>query len=114
MGPANARRNQRIANLKAQGLGQREIARGMGLSPNVVAGVLHRLGLTDSTSRYAIHTLRSDIDPAFKLAVMDAARSLGNAAEAARQWGVSPWALCDWLRQARARSAPTPNVGEGA
>ena len=47
---STAARNDEIVRLRKEGVGPREIARQMGLSPNVVAGVLHRSGQTDRWS----------------------------------------------------------------
>lgn len=41
----HAARNARIIEARRTGLGPREIARQLDLSPNIVAGVLHRAGL---------------------------------------------------------------------
>lgn len=43
-------RNAQIIAKRKAGVGPREIARQMGLGPNIVAGVLHRAGLNSAPS----------------------------------------------------------------
>jgi hypothetical protein len=54
----NAERNAEIIRRRKAGVGPRQIARDMGLTGSVVAGVLGRAGLTDSASRYSHKTKR--------------------------------------------------------
>lgn len=94
---SNAARNAAIVALRGEGVGPREIARRLGLSPGVVSGVLHRAGIViapqSDGSAYPESTRRSALALAGRIGVERA------AAEA----GVAERTLWDW----RAQSQPT-------
>lgn len=87
-------RNARIIALRKAGVGPRQIARELGVTPQVVAGVLHRNGLTkEETGRGYGATAE------FKALVCADAEQTSQGA-AARKWGVDQSMISRWLRAA--------------
>lgn len=86
----NLARNERIKELRSDGVGPREIARRLNLSPHVVAGVLRRAGMCVE-KRGRGH----GAPPEFRaLVIADADRE--TQARAAAKWGVHPATVSRW------------------
>lgn len=93
MDTQNIARNEEIVRLRQAGNGPRSIARQMNLSPCVVAGVLHRAGLTvERTGRGHGAT------PEFRELVVAHARKTTQQA-AADAYGVSQPTVSEWSRR---------------
>jgi transposase len=93
----NAERNKAICDLRRAGVGPREIARRLGLSPNVVAGALHRAGLaTEPRGR------GYGADRTYRLSV--GRRALATSVrKAASEFGHSTSTVLLWANEARAK-----------
>lgn len=95
-------RNEQIIALRRDGVAPREIARRLKLSPNIVAGVLHRAGATNSASvqnrRQGIRN--SATTPEFRAAVVAAAEHTPNYI-VARNWGLHPTTVGAWINGKR-------------
>lgn len=91
-------RNRQITAMRKSGIGPREIARRLSLSPSLVAGILYRASLTAPSSSHRRHA------PAFRESVLESVPSLG-ARGAAREWGIAWSTMCRWRRDASARRA---------
>jgi transposase-like protein len=83
-------RNERIIAMRREGIGPREIARQLGLSPNVVAGVINRAGLATNRGQ-ARNSL--GYSRAFWSVLLASTNSYPSAAAAARAWSVHPQSL---------------------
>lgn len=92
---ANIDRNRRIMAMRVRGIGPREIARRLEVSPCVVAGVLHRCGLTKEP-RGRGHGATE----AFKAAVLADLASGKSWDAVAASWGVSVASLSNWRQAA--------------
>lgn len=84
-------RNAKIIALRQEGVGPREIARRLGISPNVVAGVLHRAGL--SHAQRALYAYPEE----FRARAVAYAAHLTQEAAAA-EFGVSQSVVSQWAR----------------
>jgi len=89
----NEARNAEIIRRRRAGVGPREIARQMGLSPNVVAGVVHRAGLCSEPLGRG-----NGAADEFRSIVLRSAEGLG-VYVAARIWDVHPSSIYNWRRQ---------------
>lgn len=95
--PDNSKRNAEIVDLRRRDWMPAEIARHLGVSKNIVIGVLFRAGMTDARSPLS-NGRGLDYEAAFKRQVIDSARQAQTLADAARAWGV-PWnTLKGWMR----------------
>ena len=94
-------RNAKIIALRNEGVGPREIARRLGVTANVVAGVLHRAGLTDGGSCFAARRRGKGYTAAFREAVLAAAHH-GTLAQAAVAWRVHPVTVWRWRKSQEA------------
>jgi hypothetical protein len=92
---ANPHKDEIIRRRKA---GERptDIATALGVSRNVVLGILHRAKLTDSTSPKAFFVPRRRTEAAFREAVARAAGALSAVAE---EWGVHETTVRIWRQE---------------
>ena len=94
----NPERNAEIVALRKRKWSPAEIARHLGVSRNVVIGVCHRAGLTDSNSPKA-KGRGADYSAEFKAQVLAlAART--SMKSAAIAWGVPPTTVQSWRGRA--------------
>lgn len=89
----NTARNAEIIQLRRQGVGPREIARRLKLSPCAVAGVLHRAGMTEKPS-----SPRGKYTNEFKRDAVDYLLAHTWSAAAAK-YGVGQGHLGQWFRR---------------
>jgi hypothetical protein len=97
----NKERNERIVALRRAGVGPRQIARWLGYSPNVVAGVLDRAGLADAAHTNARATLARQPTEAVISAIVEGG---GASRHAAALWGVSPKTVTRYRAKHRRQS----------
>ena len=93
----HARRNARIISLRREGISPRDIADELGISKNVVCGVLFRAGMTDP---YAIQARGRGLDygPNEKAWVLSLLAQ-HSMAEVSRKTGVCHSVLKNWIRR---------------
>lgn len=99
----HTKRNARIVSLRSQGVGQREIARRMGLSASVVGGVLTRTGWRNVVPRLSW-------TPERERRLSDLWLSGRSASEIAEELGVSREAVCGKVSRMglKREAAPRP------
>lgn len=86
-------RNEQIVALRKEGVGPREIARRLALTPQTVAGVLFRAGLTKPTKGRG-----NGAADEFKTGVVDISYAT-SVRRAARSCGVSPSTVMLWRKE---------------
>ena len=89
-------RNADIKRRREAGAGPRQIAREMSLSPNVIAGVLHRCGMTDPVihtggrqTTYSAETMKAVVDMYWKTTAKQAAKAFGVHYKSVLKWARS-------------------------
>jgi hypothetical protein len=86
-------RDELIISMRESGVGPRQIARSLGLTPSLVSGVLYRAGLTRDIPGQG---LKYAANAWFRRAVVEAARS-GTITEASLKYGVSRGSVRRWM-----------------
>lgn len=96
----NHQRNRLIVSMRNEGIGPREIARRLDLSPCIVAGVLHRAGMcTEQLGR------GNGATDTFRSMVLDDLAAGKSYSMVAAKWGVCVSSIHNWRREAQKRSA---------
>lgn len=94
MAARNAKRNAEIIRLRRLGAAPAAIAAQLGLSRNLVLGVLYRAGLTDKAGE---RSSRAAYTPEFRRMVLDTYRADGWKA-AVQKWPVASSTIFSWAR----------------